>query len=116
GAQGPGNQKFSWIHIEDLYHIILFLKEHEELEGVFNCSSPHPITNYELMHQLRKEMNVKVGLPTPKWMLEMGAILIRTESELVLKSRWVIPERLEKAGYEFKYSQIDKALQQILSN
>lgn len=116
GAQGSGNQKFSWIHIEDLYNIILFLKEHEELEGVFNCSSPQPITNRELMDQLRTEMKVKIGLPTPKWMLEIGSVLIGTESELVLKSRWVIPERLENAGYKFKYSRIDKAFQQILKS
>lgn len=115
GIQGSGNQKFSWIHIEDLYQIILFLREKEELSGVFNCSSPNPVTNRELMSQLRKALNTKIGLPSPKWMLEMGAILINTETELILKSRWVIPERLEKAGYKFKYSSLDEALRQIFS-
>ncbi|MFC0275040.1 TIGR01777 family oxidoreductase [Metabacillus herbersteinensis] len=114
GVQGSGNQKFSWIHIEDLYTIILFLRENKQLSGVFNCSSPYPVTNRQLMDQLRKVMNSKVGLPTPKWMLEIGASLIRTEAELILKSRWVIPERLEKEGYTFKFSKLELALQQIL--
>jgi uncharacterized protein len=116
GVQGSGNQKFSWIHIEDLFTIILFLKEKRELSGVFNCSSPYPVTNRELMENLRKAMNIKVGLPAPNWMLKMGAFLIRTETELILKSRWVIPERLEKEGYKFKYNKIEDAFQQILKS
>ncbi len=113
GRQGSGNQKFSWIHIEDLFSIILFLREKEELSGVFNCSAPNPVTNRELMNHLRKAMNMKIGLPSPKWMLEMGALLISTETELILKSRWVIPERLERAGYKFQYNSLDSALQEI---
>ncbi len=114
GVQGSGHQKFSWIHIEDLFQIILFIKEHEELEGIFNCSSPYPVTNREFMNHLRKEMNKKIGIPSPKWLLEIGAVIIRTETELILKSRWVIPERLERAGYTFKYDKIEKALKQLL--
>ncbi|MFD0048373.1 TIGR01777 family oxidoreductase [Actinomycetes bacterium NPDC127524] len=115
GAQGPGTQKFSWIHVEDLCRIITFLQEKESLSGVFNCSSPNPVTNAELMENLRKAMGVKAGLPSAKWMLELGAVFIKTETELILKSRWVIPERLVKEGFVFKYSRIDGALQQILS-
>jgi uncharacterized protein (TIGR01777 family) len=114
GVQGSGNQKFSWIHVEDLFEIILFLKEKEELNGVFNCSSPHPVTNRELMNHFRTAMHIKVGLPSPKWLLQIGAILIRTEIELILKSRWVIPERIEREGYKFKFNKIDSALQDIL--
>ncbi len=113
GYQGSGRQMFSWIHIEDLYEIILFLKEREDLAGVFNCSSPHPVTNRELMVHLRNSMNRKIGLPTPAWMLKAGAVLIRTEPELVLKSRWVLPERLEQAGYTFKYKNLEDALKEI---
>ena len=116
GVQGSGSQKFSWIHVEDLFNILLFLREKEAVSGVFNCSAPHPITNRELMGSLRKAMNRKIGLPSPKWMLEMGAFIIRTETELILKSRWVIPERLEREGYEFKINNIEKALQQILKS
>ncbi|KPL59557.1 TIGR01777 family oxidoreductase [Rossellomorea vietnamensis] len=115
GVQGPGTQKFSWIHVEDVYRIILFLNEEKELSGVFNCASPDPVTNRELMAKLRDVMNKKIGLPTPKWMLEAGAVVIKTETELVLKSRWVFPERLEKAGFIFQYDTLDKALGQILS-
>lgn len=115
GVQGTGSQKFSWIHIEDLFRAILFLKDSKELSGVFNCSSPDPVTNREFMAQLRNDMNRKVGLPTPKWMLEVGSLLIQTETELVLKSRWVLPERLEKAGFVFQYDTLEKALKQILA-
>jgi uncharacterized protein (TIGR01777 family) len=114
GVQGSGNQQFSWIHVEDLFAIILFLQEKEELIGVFNCASPQPITNRELMKQFRIAMDRRVGLPSPAWLLKIGAVLIRTETELILKSRWVIPERLERAGYRFKFKQIDRALQDIL--
>lgn len=110
GVQGSGNQMFSWIHVEDLFNIVLFLKEHNELDGIFNCSSPQPITNRELMEHLRKTLSRKVGLPSPEWMLELGAVFLRTETELVLKSRWVLPERLEKEGFAFKYENIKEAL------
>lgn len=114
GFQGTGNQMFSWIHIEDLFKIVLFLKEKEELTGVFNCSSPQPVSNRELMKELRKTMNVPVGLPSPKWILEIGSLLIKTETELVLKSRWVLPERLEREGYTFTFETLEKALRDIL--
>lgn len=114
GVQGKGNQMFSWIHIEDLFRIILFLKEREELSGVFNCSAPFPVTNRELMKTLRETMNMPFGLSSPKWMLEIGSVFIRTETELVLKSRWVLPERLEREGYEFAYPTLDKTLEDIL--
>lgn len=115
GKQGSGNQMFSWIHIEDLFGIILFLQSEKELSGVFNCSSPSPIDNQTLMKLLRKTMKVNIGLPSPEWMLKIGAVLIGTETELILKSRWVIPEKLVKNGYNFKYPKIDEALNDILN-
>ncbi|MGD6803436.1 TIGR01777 family oxidoreductase [Rossellomorea vietnamensis] len=115
GNQGTGTQKFSWIHIEDLLHIILFLKDKKELSGVFNCSAPHPVSNRELMAGLRKTMRVPFGFPSPKWILEIGSLLIRTETELVLKSRWVLPERLEREGYVFKFKTIDETLENIIN-
>lgn len=114
GVQGTGSQMFSWIHIEDLYRIILFLNENENLSGVFNCASPQAVTNRELMAHLRSAMNQNFGLPSPKWLLEMGAVLIRTETELILKSRWVVPERIEKEGFEFTFDTLEKALKQII--
>lgn len=114
GVQGTGKQKFSWIHIEDLFQIILFLKDKEELNGIFNCSSPEPVSNRELMGKLRTAMNVPFGFPAPKWMLEIGSVVIRTETELVLKSRWVLPERLEREGYTFTFDTLDKTFRDIL--
>jgi len=113
GRQGPGTQRFSWIHIEDLYEIIRFIQDRDSLNGVFNCASPYPITNDEWMEQLRRAMGVRIGLPSPRWMLELGAIIIRTETELILKSRWVLPDRLAKEGYTFRYPTIQAAMDEI---
>ncbi|WP_404449705.1 TIGR01777 family oxidoreductase [Sutcliffiella horikoshii] len=115
GVQGPGTQMFSWVHIEDVYKIMLFIRDRKDLKGVFNCSAPNPISNQHFMAEMREKMNRKIGLPSPRWMLEIGAVVIRTETELILKSRWVIPERLEKEGYQFKYPKINEALAEILS-
>ncbi|MFC3768984.1 TIGR01777 family oxidoreductase [Paenibacillus sp. GCM10012303] len=113
GALGPGNQMFSWVHVEDVYRIVMYIKDHQELEGVFNCAAPHPVPNREFMHQLRRAMNKRMGLPSPRWLLEAGAFIIRTETELILKSRWVIPERLQTHGFVFRYNRIEEALQDI---
>ena len=115
GKQGNGNQMFSWIHIEDLLSIILFLQSHKELKGVFNCSSPNPVNNKTLMKTFRQTMNVKIGLPSPAWLLEIGAVIIKTETELILKSRWVVPEKLLGSGYTFKYPSLEMALANILT-
>ena len=114
GRQGKGNQMFSWVHIEDVYQVILFLIKHENLKGIFNCSSPNPVTNQILMKTLRNVMHVKVGLPSPEWLLKPGALLIRTETELILKSRWVLPDRLLNAGYTFTYPYLQQALEAIV--
>jgi uncharacterized protein (TIGR01777 family) len=114
GQQGNGKQMFSWIHIADLFNIIKYLQTNKNMAGVYNCSSPNPINNKTLMKTFRQIMNVKIGLPSPKLLLEMGAVVIRTETELLLKSRWVLPEKLLQAGYIFEYPTIDKALKNIL--
>lgn len=115
GAQGPGSQMFSWIHVEDLFRIVRFVQEREEIEGVLNAAAPHPVTNRELMRTLRAATGRRFGLPAPRPMLELGAWLLRTETELILKSRWVVPDRLTQFGFEFKYNTLDQALRQILS-
>lgn len=115
GVQGPGTQMFSWVHIEDVYRIMIFIRDRKDLQGVFNCSAPNPIPNKQFMAMMREKMNRKIGFPSPKWMLEIGAVVIRTETELILKSRWVIPDRLEREGYQFKYPDIEETLADILS-
>lgn len=97
-----GRQRFSWIHLDDVLDILDFLEATPSLTGSVNLSSPHPVDNAELMRTVRETLGVRVGVPTPRWMLELGAIGLRTETELVLKSRWVLPEKLLAAGYDFR--------------
>lgn len=115
GKQGKGTQMFSWIHIEDVYEIMMFVRQHENLDGVFNCSSPNPVTNEVFMQALRKPLKQRIGLPTPEWLLKIGAVVIRTETELILKSRWVVPDRLLKAGYTFRFPRLENALVNLLA-
>ncbi len=94
GRQGPGTQFVSWIHEADFVRAIDLLIACEEFTGVVNLASPYPLPNSEFMGALRDAWGIRIGLPTPGWMIEIGAWLMRTESELVLKSRCVVPERL----------------------
>lgn len=114
GRQGNGRQMFSWIHEEDLYRIVCFLGKHENAHGLYNCAAPDPVSNELFMKTLRKVMQVKIGLPSPGFLLKLGALIIRTETELILKSRWVIPERLLQEGFSFKFPTIGNALEHIL--
>lgn len=114
GHQGSGKQMFSWIHVEDLFQITQFLQGRKDLDGVFNCSAPNPVTNDELMRLIREKLGRSFGLPAAKWMLEIGSAVIRTETELVLKSRWVVPQRLHEEGYTFTYPTLDETLHTIL--
>lgn len=114
GRQGSGNQMFSWIHLEDLFSIISFLTIHEEINGVINCSSPNAVTNKTLMKTLREVLTVRIGIPSYEWMLRIGAFIIGTEPELVLKSQWIYPEKLLNAGYVFKHAELKPALKNIL--
>lgn len=115
GKQGNGKQMFSWIHVEDVFNIILFLQQRPILSGVFNVAAPNPVTNKILMQAFRKIMSVKIGLPSPKWLLTIGGMIIKTETELILKSRWVIPKKLILEGYHFKFKTINEALNNILT-
>lgn len=110
GIQGDGKQYFSWVHEDDLTGAIDFLADHKELEGAFNIASPYPVQNHELMRTVRKVMGVPFGLPASKWMLEIGTRLLQTETELILKSRWVLPAKLQNAGYQFKVPYIEQAI------
>ena len=114
GAQGNGQQMFSWLHIEDLKNMLVFIMQNEQLNGAVNCVSPHAIQNKTMMQALRKAMHKPIGLPTPKWLLQLGARLIKTETELVLKSRWIYPETLLKNGFQFQYPTIELALKDLI--
>ena len=110
-----GRQRFSWVHLDDVLGIIRFLDAHPEIDGPVNAAAPNPTDNRTFMASVRRAVGARFGLPTWRWMLELGSAAIRTETELVLKSRWVLPERLEAAGYEFLYSDHDAALTAIIT-
>lgn len=103
GAAGSGKQFVSWIHDADFLRSLDFLVDHQEINGAVNVASPNPLPNAEFMSALRKAWGTKIGLPASKWMLETGAIFLRTETELILKSRRVIPGRLLAADFQFEF-------------
>src|SRR5262249_23240403 len=104
GKAGSGEQYVSWIHDVDFIRAIEFVIAQESLSGAVNLSSPCPVPNREFMCNLRRAWCTSyIGLPTPKWVLAIGAVFLRTETELVLKSRRVIPRRLLNMGFEFHF-------------
>ena len=114
GQQGKGNQFVSWIHEEDFVNAIDFIIQ-KEIIGVINIVSPKPILNYNFMKKLRKAVGFPFGIPMSVFLLEIGSFFIRTETELVLKSRNVIPKRLLKNGFKFKFQNVDDVFQNLLS-
>src|SRR5690606_21338813 len=114
GHQGNGRQMFSWVHVTDLCRMIAWLYEQPQLEGTFNCSAPHPVSNRTFMRTLRKVSGHVFGLPAPAWLLALGAGMIGTETELLLKSRWVLPTRITQAGFTFRYAHLQEAFADIL--
>ena len=114
GHQGNGQQMMSWIHIDDYCRAIEHIIENTYLEGPINLSSPSPISNKLFMAQLRKFLRMPLGIPQSKWMLELGALILRTETELLLKSRNVYPQRLLKSGFIFKHFQLNSALKDLI--
>lgn len=108
-----GLQKFSWVHIDDLLGAVRFIRDRPNIDGVVNISAPEPSDNRTLMALLRRNAGAPVGLPAYRWMLEPAMWLLRTETELILKSRWVLPERLTNAGYRFAFSRLDEALDDL---
>jgi uncharacterized protein len=114
GKMGSGKQFVSWIHEEDFLKAILWLIENEKAAGAYNLAAPQPVTNSDFMQLIRKSLGKKFGIPAAKWMLEIGAVFLRTETELILKSRKVVPKRLVDEGFVFSYSNMEKALKDLL--
>ncbi len=115
GPQGPGNQYVSWIHESDFVRAMDLLIAREDLSGIVNLASPNPLPNREFMRALRNAWGARIGLPIPKWMLEIGTFVLRTESELVLKSRRVVPSRLLAAGFHFLFPEWPAAARELVS-
>jgi len=103
GSAGDGRQYVSWIHYEDFVEAVRWLIAHEEIDGAVNVASPNPLPNTEFMRELRRAAGVPVGMPATRLMLEIGAVFMKTETELILKSRRVVPGRLLDHGFAFKH-------------
>ncbi len=103
GRSGDGRQFVSWIHDEDFIQAVNHLIERENLSGPVNLCAPNPLANAEFMRGLREAWGIRFGLPATHWMLETGAFFLRTETELILKSRRVVPGRLLEDGFVFKF-------------
>jgi uncharacterized protein (TIGR01777 family) len=103
GQSGDGRQFVSWIHHRDFIRALYWLIEHEEIEYPVNIAAPNPLPNADFMRALRHAWGTRVGLPATRWMLEVGALFLRTETELILKSRRVIPGRLLEQGFTFEF-------------
>jgi len=103
GRAGSGRQYVSWIHDQDFSSAVFWLIEHEQLEGAINLAAPDPLPYSDFMRALRAAWGIPFGLPATRWMLEIGALFLRTETELILKSRRVIPSRLAESGFVFQF-------------
>ncbi len=115
GNLGNGKQYVSWIHEHDFARAVQFLIESEQLEGAINVCAPNPLPQTEFANTLRAAAGRGIGLPTPKWLVEIGCLLMKTESELVLKSRRVIPTRLLEAGFEFEFPNWESACKDLVA-
>jgi hypothetical protein len=113
GQSGDGRQYVSWIHDEDFVRAVRWLIEHDELAGAINLAAPNPLPNSEFMRALREAWGARVGLPATRLMLEAGAFFLRSETELILKSRRVVPGTLLESGFEFRFPQWPEAARDL---
>ncbi|MBB6370525.1 TIGR01777 family oxidoreductase [Chryseobacterium shigense] len=110
GKQGRGQQKVSWIHVDDFCNAVDRIINQENISGTINVTAPVPVTNEELMKKMRESLKIPFGLNAPVWQLEIASVFLNTETELLLKSRNVYPEKLIRNGFQFIYPELDKAL------
>jgi len=113
GTMGNGNQRISWIHMEDLLRAVEFVMRDPFLEGLINVTAPEFPTNREWMRSFRETLGMPLGIPATTWMLKIGAVLMKTEAELVLKSRWAEPLRLREAGFRWRYPKAGGAIEDL---
>jgi uncharacterized protein (TIGR01777 family) len=113
GQAGDGRQYVSWVHEFDFVRAIYWLIDHHEVEGPVNVAAPNPLPNAAFMRHLRRAWGVSVGLPAAEWMLEIGAIFMQTETELILKSRRVVPGVLTEEGFTFRFPRWPEAAEDL---
>ncbi len=115
GRQGSGKQFVSWIHVEDFCRAIEWIIAHDDLVGPINQCAPNPLPNAEMMKLFREVCGVPIGLPAAEWMLEIGAFFLRTETELIFKSRRVVPGKLLQSGFAFCFPAFREAIKNLES-
>ncbi len=113
GRMADGRQFVSWIHELDFCRAIEWILDHDDLSGPVNLAAPNPLPNAEMMREFRRVCGMPHGLPAARWMLEVGAVVMRTETELILKSRRVVPRRLVTGGFEFQFPRLSGALDEL---
>ncbi|MFF4973711.1 epimerase [Streptomyces sp. NPDC001083] len=114
GAVAGGAQYVSWIHDEDFVRAVEFLIARDDIEGPVNLASPGPLPHRDFMRALRTAWGVPVGLPATRWMAELGAFALRSDTELLLKSRRVVPGRLDAAGFAFTHPGWERAADSLV--
>lgn len=115
GAMAGGAQYVSWIHDADYIGATELLIARDDLDGAVNLASPNPLPQREFMAVLRDAAGIRFGLPATAWMARLGAWALRTDAELTLKSRRVIPGRLLEAGYRFKFPAWPEAVRDLIA-
>ncbi|HEX3357380.1 MAG TPA: TIGR01777 family oxidoreductase [Tepidisphaeraceae bacterium] len=110
GAAGSGRQYISWIHIDDLVGIVMRAIEDEGMEGTYNIATPNPVTNAELMRELRRALRRPWSPAVPGWLVRVGCFVLRTEAVLALTGRRARVDRLVGTGFEFRYLELRSAL------
>jgi len=113
GKMASGRQFVSWIHEDDFSRAIAWIIDHDDITGPVNLAAPNPLTNAEMMRLVRKSFGAPFGLPAAQWMLEIGAFFLRTETELIIKSRRVVPGKLLASGFQFHFPQLEDALRNL---
>jgi uncharacterized protein (TIGR01777 family) len=115
GNMGSGEQYVSWIHELDFCRAVEWIMARDDLAGPVNVAAPKPLPNREMMQTLRRIMGVPLGLPAAPWMLEIGAFLLRTETELIIKSRRVVPGQLLASGFQFQFPEFRRAVEDLIA-
>ncbi|RAJ10814.1 hypothetical protein LX64_00421 [Chitinophaga skermanii] len=115
GCHGNGQQMVSWLHVDDLVDLMLWAYKNPQVTGTYNATAPNPVSNKVMMQSIRRATGHAFGMPMSKWMLQMGAGLIGTEVELLLKSRWVLPAKAEREGFQFKFTHVDALFADLVS-
>src|SRR6185369_6394310 len=114
GPIAGGRQWVSWIHERDFTRAVELLVARDELTGPVNLAAPEPLPFRDFMAALRGAWGVPIGLPATRWMVELGAFFLRTDTELILKSRRVVPKRLLRAGFSFDFPEWPAAAQELI--